>query len=203
MERDFRIVFRLGIGFLIVSWLTALTVVSHAQAPRSSVSQLSVEPGSVGFVRDYEELVPTIPTNPEPAGWRAALGVISSLVLVVIAIYGTLWGIKTFLLRKGPAAVRTGWIRIWETVHLSPHRTLYLVEINGRLFILGATDHQVSLLTELDRSAIGEQSPFAAQLAQVVGEPIMSDLPAKISAAFDGLRGVMNRLRDVGDTEGA
>jgi flagellar biosynthetic protein FliO len=120
-----------------------------------------------------------------------------------MAIYGTLWGIKAFLLRKGPAAVQTGWIRIWETVHLSPHRTLYLVEINGRLLILGATDHQVSLLTELDRSAIGEQSPFAAQFAQIVGEPIMPDLSAKIGVAFDGLRGVMNRLRDMGHTEGA
>lgn len=202
MGKTSRIVPWLRIGFLIVSWLAISSGIGHAQDPVSGGAQPPAGPEPAGFVRDYEDLAPAIPADPEPTGWQTALGVIGSLILVVIAIYGTLWGIKAFLWRKSPMAARANWIQVWETVHLSPHRALHLVEVNGRLLVLGATDHQVSLLAELDREAAGEQNPFAARLASMVDEPMAPVPQAKVGAAFERLRGVMNRLRELGRTEG-
>ncbi len=203
MGKAFRVIPWLRMSLLILCWLAISAVIGHAQDPVSGASQPPAKPDPTGFVRDYEELSPVIPADLEPAGWQTALGVIGSLALVVVAIYGTLWGIRAFLLRKGPAAARANWIQVWETVHLSPNRALHLVEVNGRLLFLGATDHQVSLLAELDREAVEEQTPFAARLAQMVDEPMAPGPQTKVGAAFDGLRGVMNRLRDIGRTEGA
>ncbi|MCS7220746.1 MAG: flagellar biosynthetic protein FliO [Anaerolineae bacterium] len=202
MGRVFRITRWLRVVLLIVGWWVVLTGISHAQDPVLGGSQLSAGLESTGFVRDYEELVPAISANPEPAGWRTALGVIGSLLLVVIAIYGTLWGIRAFLWRRGLTAARANWIQVWETVHLSPHRTLHLVEINGRLLVLGATDHQVSLLAEMDRETVGKPSPFAAQLASIADEPMTSMPQVKMDAAFNRLREVIDRLRELGRTEG-
>ncbi len=163
---------------------------------------------SGGFVRDYEEVAPSVGATSEPAGWQVGLGVIGSLALVVVAIYGTLWGIKVFLLGKGSVRSRAGLIRIWESTHLSPNRTLHLVEVGERLLLLGATDSQVNLLAELDRDAIEElvpdkvKEPFATRLAQAITqEPVSPMIQRDMGSVLTELRMAIHRLRDAHRTE--
>jgi len=193
-----------------VLWASGGTVVtSYAQdgggepARVRAQSPYRVQAASGGFVRDYEEVAPSVGVTSEPAGWQLGLGVIGSLALVVVAIYGTLWGIKVFLLRKGSVRSRAGLIRIWESTHLSPNRTLHLVEVGERLLLLGATDSQVNLLAELDRDAIEEKEPFATRLAQAITqEPVSPMIQRDMGSVLTELRMAIHRLRDVHRTEG-
>jgi flagellar biosynthetic protein FliO len=158
----------------------------------------TARPTPRSFVRDYSELAPTFEGDQEPASWQVVLGVVGSLALVVVAIYGTLWALKVYLLRRGPVGGRSSLIRICETAHLSPNRALHVVEINGRRLLLGATDSHVSLLTELDQEKADVRDPFATRLAQAMSD----DAPAAgtdqdVGVALDGLRNVIGRLRDV------
>ncbi len=43
-------------------------------------------------------------------------------------------------------------IHILETAHLSPHRAIHLVKVGGQTYLIGATDHNIQLLSHLEDS---------------------------------------------------
>lgn len=164
----------------------------------TAATTAATTPSAGALVRDYEEVAPAFARPAEPSDWQMALGVIGSLALVVVLLYATLWGVKAFVARKGGVAGRTNLIRVWETVHLSPHRTLHVVEVGGQLLLVGATDSQVSLVATLDREALAEHDPFGARLAQAMVQPASAPRThIDATAAFAGLRDVIGQLRNV------
>ncbi|MCD6290981.1 MAG: flagellar biosynthetic protein FliO [Anaerolineae bacterium] len=186
-----------------VLWASSsAVVVSCALDGAGDGTGLATQPASGFLVRDYGEVSPSVAMDSEPMGWQVALGVVGSLALVVVAIYGVLWVMKTLLQRKNVMMGRPNLIRVWERTHLSPNRSLYLVEVGERVLLLGATDSQVNLLTELDRAVLAEQDPFATRLAQVAAQepnPVASWKDA--GTALEGLRATIARLRDVHGVE--
>ncbi len=139
----------------------------------------------------------------EPAGWQVVLGVIGSLALVVVVVYSSLWVIRVVLLRRSALAGRDSLVRILERTFLAPNRSLYLVEVGERLFLLGATDSQVNMLAELDREELAEQAPFAARLAQASTQAGMRGTSwPEAGAALEGLRSAITRIRDLRRVEG-
>lgn len=52
---------------------------------------------------------------------------------------------RTRLGRRGDAS----WASVEDAVRLDPHRSLYLVKILERYFVLGASEHSLQLITEL------------------------------------------------------
>jgi len=180
--------------------------VSHAQETTTDTAPIATISESEGFIRDYEELAPLVLMDPEPSGWQVGLSVIGSLMLVVVAAYGTVWGIRFLLSRKGALGERTTFIRVREKVNLSPNQSLYLVEMGGRALLLGATDHQISMLAELNGELLqefkGEES-FAVRFAQAIEAPSAPSIAWKenMEAAFDRLRAAVNRLRELDRAE--
>ncbi len=186
------------IGLLCALILLATGPAALAQSGGPTAMTTATAPSAGALVRDYEEVAPTFARPAEPSDWQVALGVIGSLALVVVTLYATLWGVKTFALRKAGVAGRTNLIRVWETVHLAPHRALHVVEVGGQLLLVGATDSQVSLVAELNREALTEHDPFGARLAQVMAQPATAPLThVDAAAAFAGLRDVIGQLRNV------
>lgn len=67
-------------------------------------------------------------------------------------------------------------IRVIGHCYLEPRRSVYLVETAGRCFLLGVGDGPVSLLAEVERSAVADLSetgsktraPFADVLARIL-----------------------------------
>jgi flagellar biosynthetic protein FliO len=41
-------------------------------------------------------------------------------------------------------------IQILETTHLSPHRALHLVKVGSQTYLIGATDHNIQLLSQFE-----------------------------------------------------
>lgn len=76
-----------------------------------------------------------------------AFGVFLKLGVVVLIIAGLAIVIKRMQV-KGQATT-TKLIGVIETVHLSPHRTLYLVKVEDKKILIGATDQSMTTLYQL------------------------------------------------------
>ncbi|NOZ28606.1 MAG: flagellar biosynthetic protein FliO [Chloroflexi bacterium] len=190
------------IGLLCLAvWGTSGAVTGWAQEPSTDLARPAAE--TEPFIRDYEDLMPAVPAEPEPMGWRTGLGVVGSLGLVILVAYGSIWGMKRFLMsREGPGGT-TALIRVRERVNLSPNRVLYLVEVGDRVLLLGGTDQQITTLADLEAEALEEGESFAERLAQATdGEltPVMA-WRDNVETALEGLRSAIGRLRDLDRAE--
>jgi flagellar protein FliO/FliZ len=88
---------------------------------------------------------------PAGYGW-ALLKVTLALALVCLLAYVALRLLRRLSGLGGGAG--SGALRIIERCPLSPRQTLWLVEVAGRYFLLGATDQQVTRLAELEPGTI-------------------------------------------------
>ncbi len=77
--------------------------------------------------------------------WRVAL--------VFAVLFGALYALR----RWGGAAAggrsRRGEMYVVETLALAPQRHLHIVDVDGRRFLIGATSHTFTFLTELEPSS--------------------------------------------------
>ena len=89
----------------------------------------SVAEAAGGYLEGYEE------TNPQPTGvsWWSTLAYLLSLfaVFAVVLVMAYFAG------------------RILENLPLGPNRSVCTVEMAGRVFLLGVTDHNINLLGEI------------------------------------------------------
>jgi flagellar protein FliO/FliZ len=98
----------------------------------------------------------------------ALLGVFAAVVLILYLAYAATKWIGTHSLPGGPAAVRAdaaGKFRILGQLGVGRNERLVLVRLDERCYLLGVTEHQITLLRELD----GEEA--AAWLAESPGVP--------------------------------
>jgi flagellar biogenesis protein FliO len=92
----------------------------------------------------------------EPMGWTQVLLLAAKLLLVIGLVYAALAGLrwlqrldKRMGKRMGQAVGDDTTIRVLETTGLAPGRALHLVVVGEKTLLIGATDHQLSLLAEL------------------------------------------------------
>lgn len=101
-------------------------------------------------------------------GWQSlALSFASLGVVCLIA-----WGALRLLAGRGVGRA-TGAIRVLARCPLEPRRSVYVVEVAGRCFLLGVGDGPMALLAELDGEKVPRPAetrpPFADVLARVLG----------------------------------
>ncbi len=80
------------------------------------------------------------------------VNVILKLGLVLLLIYGSVIILRRLQSSQHPRFRKE--IKIIETTHLSPNRTVHLVQVGKQVYLLGATDHEVTLLSKLDEEEI-------------------------------------------------
>lgn len=75
------------------------------------------------------------------------LNIFWKLGLVLLLIYSA----AIYLRRRqsGLHALRRKQIQVLETTHLSPHRALHLVKVGDQTYLIGATDHNIQLLSQV------------------------------------------------------
>jgi flagellar biogenesis protein FliO len=123
-------------------------------------------------------------TDTEP-GWRLTLTVAMSLGAVIMIAYGGTWALREILGPPTGGRQRRGLVSVREVSALSPKQVLYVVRAGGKFLLLGATEEQISYLTELD---MGEgTASFAEQLesAETPGPSlgaVLAGVRAKIAA---------------------
>ena len=109
------------------------------------------------------------------------LGVLAVIVLILyFAYFATRW-IGTHSIPGGAAALRApgiGDFRILGQIGVGRNERLVLVRLNERCYLLGVTEHQITLLRELDGEeaaswlARGENAPAAPSFMEVLGETL-------------------------------
>ena len=75
------------------------------------------------------------------------LGLSWKLGLVLALIYAVLWVAKR--LTRVQVGRDPGQLRVVETVGLGPNRSLHLVQVGGRLLLVGATAQEITALADL------------------------------------------------------
>jgi flagellar biogenesis protein FliO len=79
-----------------------------------------------------------------------AFGVFLKLGVVVLIIAGLAIIIKKMQVKS--QATSTKLVEVIETVHLTPHQTLYLVNVDAKRILIGATDQSLTTLYQLEKT---------------------------------------------------
>jgi flagellar protein FliO/FliZ len=104
-----------------------------------------------------------------------SLAVVVGLLLVTVRI-----GARRFRPRAGAP------VRVLHRQSLSRSTSVAVVEVGGRVLVLGATEHQISVLTELDPAGVVSEAgePLTLTTSAGAGSPEFSpgDFPALVLA---------------------
>jgi flagellar biogenesis protein FliO len=138
-------------GLLLVGGMSSAHV-SDTTAPQQGIVAHVGNGGDqdTGFlVRDYAEF-----SDPgsdfSSSDWIGLLtSMIVKLALVVGVIYLIAWALRRYS-HRGRAVVQDKKpIALLSLLNLSPTRTVYLLEVGRKVLVVGATQNQLSLLTEV------------------------------------------------------
>ena len=96
------------------------------------------------YLSGYEE------TNPQPTAvsWWSTLAYLLSLIAVFAVVVVMAYFTAKFIGGRFNARMATGGGRILENLPLAPNRSVCIVEIAGRVFLLGVGEN-ISLLAEI------------------------------------------------------
>lgn len=106
----------------------------------------------------------SLPPIPE-LGMGSLLHTAGALLLVLLVLWAALWMLRRF----GPFSTRRvlakGGPLLRERLMLGNRQSVVVVEVQGRRLLLGVTEQEIRLLTELDGDAATVAEPAAARPA--------------------------------------
>jgi len=112
----------------------------------------------------------------EQPAYVTALGFVSKIALVLILAYCTIYALKRFTGLRSVVGQGRQRIRVIENAGLAANRSLHLVEVGSRNYLVASTPNSVSLISEIDPQDLPEtpeaeqQGGFGQQLAQFLGQ---------------------------------
>ncbi len=86
----------------------------------------------------------------DSTGWM--VGAFLKLLLVVVLIIGLAIVAKRWINQPGQSSSRQ--MKVVESLMLNPKRSLHIIKVGGQLLLIGATDQNISLISELDTAEI-------------------------------------------------
>lgn len=96
-----------------------------------------------------EEAAPEAEDESSPViGTGDLVDLLIRLAAVAALVYGAVWGLRRWMRGRGGPASAGGRIRVLETIGLAQNRLLYVVDVQEKVLLLGATPQQLSLITE-------------------------------------------------------
>lgn len=73
------------------------------------------------------------------------------MIIGLVVVLGLALLLIRYVLPKAGKNSKTNWAGVVGRVMLEPRKGLYLVKIVGRYFVLGSTDQNLSLISELSK----------------------------------------------------
>lgn len=140
----------------------------------------SVAEAARGYLDGYEEV------NPQPTGisWWSTLAYLFSLLVVFAVVLIMAYFAARFIGgRYNAARISASGGRVLENLPLGPNRSVCTVEMAGRVFLLGVTDHNINLLGEItDKDLIEHLHTQAVSSGDMFSQEFgtLSDLVRKI-----------------------
>lgn len=171
-------------------------------SPTSTKDENQVGRGETeeSFLAEYDaEAIPFLAENStdQKPFWMSAGEWVLKLFLVIGLIFLALAGLRWLQRDRIRAATGSATIRVLETTGLAPGRSLHLVVVGEKTLLIGATDHQLSLLAELAdvMAPLSEEvSSFDEALAKSKIDNSLTR-PLDWQIAFDHLRATVQRIR--------
>lgn len=98
-----------------------------------------------GYLSGYEEV------EPQPAGvsWLSTIAYVLSLLAVFAIVFFMAYMAAKFLGGRFNARISGNGGRVLENLPLGPNRSVCIVDMAGRVFLLGVTDQSITLLSEI------------------------------------------------------
>ena len=114
-----------------------------------------LEPGTAeavgGYLAGYEDVEP----KPAEVSWWSTLAYLLSLFAVFAVVVVMAYFAARFVGGRFNAHMSASGGRVLENLPLGPNRSVCIVEMAGRVFLLGVTDGSITLLSEItDREMI-------------------------------------------------
>ncbi len=177
---------RIRFSFAALMCLAAVVSSSAQAAVPPAVPQTAVP--STG-TRTVDETTLTLPETGTAAGTVAGTGSSSMLpyflrmLLVLGLVIASIYGLYA-LLRRGsrPAVAADSYLRILATTSLGAGKSLHVVSLGDKAWLVGATDSSINLVAPIDnkelvdalelRAAEGPQTPrkdFSSMLIELLG----------------------------------
>lgn len=94
----------------------------------------------------YNVSAPSPAVGAEAFSWT---GLIGTILIFLVILFVALWMIKR-LNRYTVRNMQSPWIRVLDRQILNGQQALYLVEIAGKIQILGGTDHHLTKIEEIN-----------------------------------------------------
>lgn len=191
------------------------TTKAPATAELADTPTDTVAPTPDSFLPDYQStLDPNVDaaTPSDTSFLQTAIDVGWKLGIVIALMYGLLIGLRWLQQFKNPVKGTGATIQVLETIGLAPGRSLHLIVVGEKTLLLGSTEQNIGLLTELadahlplpeEEPVPEEELPFEQSLA--VAEAVSVELSESTRpepAAFgwqntlDALRNNVQNMRD-------
>jgi len=108
-------------------------------------------------------------------GWESlALSFVSLGAVCLLA-----WGALRILAGRGVGRA-SGAVRVLARCPLEPRRSVYVIEVAGRCFLVGVGDGPMALLAELDAAQVS-----AAASPPATGRPVFAEVLARVLRRSD------------------
>lgn len=116
-----------------------------------------IDIGSVAADRDDATAQSTAPAmssadqavGPLEVPTMAIVKTICALIVVLFAMYAGVYLLKRFMGRHGRGEGGVSTLEVLETTHLGPKKSVSLIRVGDRSVLVGVTDQQISVLSEL------------------------------------------------------
>lgn len=123
--------------------------------------QAEQEVAEGGYLAAYRQEPSAQPA--QSSGW-SLVAYVCSLAIVFGVVVALAYFVSRFMGMKFGAARQGKVSQILDTVSLGPNRGLYVVDIAGKILLLGVTDHQIACLQEItDEMEIAKLRSLAGQ----------------------------------------
>ncbi len=165
------------LGIVLACSLPRTSSLPPAQPPAAdSAAAQSVE--SDGYLlRDYADFGSGSAADLPSMDWLglvAGMGI--KLGFVVALVYLAVWALRRYVYRDPAVTPERRPVSLVGSLNLTPSRTVYVLEVGGKMIVVGATASQMGLLTEITdpeavenmRSMSGD-SPVGGQFSALLG----------------------------------
>ena len=152
--------------FLICGALCAFAESKSAESSNPAVSE--VTPAETGILLQTDES--TLPVQDVPAPRAAGSSTVSMLFQLIIslaAVCALIYGVLYFIRRsKQFTAGDDPFLKNVANLPLAPNKTLYIITLIDKAYLIGASDASLSLIAEItDKELIDAMNLHAAQTA--------------------------------------
>ncbi len=126
-----------------------------------------------------------LPGKEGSSSYSAVLKMISALVIVIACIYLSMLLIKKGLGKKFSSNKEINVLEVLETTYLAPKKSVSLLRVADKSVLIGITDNQISVLTEL---GVEETAKLTAGVSTQIQTNQSTNFKNIMGKVFDGIK---------------